>query len=91
MFPLWNQYYIYMFLLENTFHICLLPVCQPASLPGNLEFRKTSKERQKIYTTKIKCVWHRFWKEYLHEEHKRNLDFGKFGNGENNPQVDKLN
>ena len=31
----------FILLLENTFHICLLPVCQPASLPGNLEFRKT--------------------------------------------------
>ena len=39
-----NQTSLYMFFLENTFHICLLQVCQPASLLGNLEFRKNSIE-----------------------------------------------
>ena len=33
-----------MFLLENTIAVCLLSVCQPASLPRNLEFRKTSSD-----------------------------------------------
>ena len=40
MFPLWNQHCICMFLLENTFHIYLLPVCQPTSLTGTWNFEK---------------------------------------------------
>ena len=39
-----------MFLVENTFAICLLPVCQPASLPGSLEFRKTSINLKELHS-----------------------------------------
>ena len=31
-----------MFVLENTLHICKLPLYQSTSLSGNLKFRKTS-------------------------------------------------
>ena len=37
-----TYYVLHMFHLENTFHSHLQPVCQLASFPGNLEFRKTS-------------------------------------------------
>ena len=54
MFPVWNQEDIYMFLLENTFIIWLLRDCQPATLPGNFEFRKpripTKLDQQDILT-----------------------------------------
>ena len=38
MFPFPSHY---LFLIENSFAICLTPVCQPASLPGNMNFEKS--------------------------------------------------
>ena len=52
MFSLWNQISLYMFLPGKRFHKVLL-VCQPASLPGNLEFRKTSNVSKLIFLYEI--------------------------------------
>ena len=42
-----------MFPSENTFHVCLLVVCQPANLPSMiLEFRKTSTDGQTVWCDK---------------------------------------
>ena len=49
-----------MFLPENTFHICLLRICQPASLPQSLEFRKTSNYlylRLPVCSLVERCNW----------------------------------